>query len=268
MHAFAQAAEVDYHALASLAITAPLTQTGFPSCSIVALTPERTSDGRPLVGRNYDMLYEFPCTLYRTYPEQGYAHMGGCDIWFGREDGQNEAGLFVGITATMLSGYQPGLTFWFVVRMILERCATVAEGLELLQCVPHAQSRNFLLADRHGDVAAVEVTIDDVHVRRPQNGLLVVTNHVVSKELVNREAFVPPDSPIRYQRLKELLGGDWPAGPEQAKDALRDHDGLLCAHWTHMEGGTLWSWIIRPGQRQMELAEGHPCDTPYQTVSF
>ena len=34
--------------------------------------------------------------------------------------------------------------------MILDRCATVDEALALIQQVPHAQSRNYLLADRYG----------------------------------------------------------------------------------------------------------------------
>jgi len=147
-------------------------------------------------GRNYDFAYDMPPSVtYRTYLENGYASLGNCDIWIGREDGLNEAGLFVGIAATMLPGYQPGLTFWFVVRMLLDRCATVEEGLELVQGIPHAQSRNFLLADRSGQAAVAEVTTDGVEVRKPEDGLLVITNHAVSPELAERE------EQIRYSRL-------------------------------------------------------------------
>lgn len=31
-----------------------------------------------------------------------------------------------------MPGLQPGLTFWLIVRLLLDRCATVDEGLELL----------------------------------------------------------------------------------------------------------------------------------------
>ncbi len=269
MQAFARAAGVDYDALATVSITAPLRTTGLPSCTVLALAPERTADGRLIFGRNYDFLYNvLPGFTYRTHPKDRYASLGNCDIWIGREDGLNEAGLFVAMAATMLPGFQPGLTFWFVVRMILDRCATVDEGLEIIQSVPHAQSRNFLLADRFGKAVVAETTIEGVEVREPEDGLLIITNHAASPALAEREAFIPPDSHSRYNRLRELLGGDGQVDLEMVKSALRDHEGLLCSHWPDGTGGTLWSVVGHPDERQFELAEGHPCDTPYQTVSF
>jgi hypothetical protein len=269
MRALAGAAGVDYDALATLTITAPLSQTGFPSCTVFAVAPERTVDGRLIFGRNYDFIYDMPPSVtYRTYPQRRYASLDNCDIWVGREDGLNEAGLFVGISATMLPGYQPGLTFWFVVRMVLDRCATVDEGLALIQRVPHAQSRNFLLADRSGRAVVAEAMIDGVEVREPQDGLLVITNHVASPALAAGKAFVPPDSHPRYNRVRELLGGGEPVDVEMVKATLRDHEGFICAHWPDGTGGTLWSVVGHPDERQFELAEGHPCDTPYATVSF
>ena len=38
----------------------------------------------------------------------------------------NQAAFFV-------PGVQPGLTFWLIGRMVLDRCATVDEGLELIR---------------------------------------------------------------------------------------------------------------------------------------
>jgi hypothetical protein len=269
MHALAKAAGVDYDALATISVTAPLNQTGFPSCTVLVVTPKCTADGRLIFGRNYDFVYDMPPSVtYRTYPEDRYASLGNCDIWIGREDGLNEAGLFVGIAATMLPGYQPGLTFWFVVRMLLDRCATVDEGLELIQSMPHAQSRNFLLADRSGQAAVAEVTIDGVEVREPEGGLLAITNHAISPALAECEAFVPPDSHPRYDRVREVLGSGGKIDAQTVKSVLRDHEGSVCAHWPDGNGGTLWSVVGHPDERQFELAEGHPCDTPYNVVSF
>jgi hypothetical protein len=273
MQGLAQGAGLDYETLMTMILTAPYDpkDVHVPSCTVLAVAPERTADGQPIVGRNYDYFHdvsEEPATTYRTYPEGRYASLGNCDIWVGREDGLNEAGLFVGISATMLPGYQPGLTFWFVVRMVLDRCATVDEGLALIQRVPHAQSRNFLLADRSGRAVVAEATIDRVEVREPQDGLLVITNHVASPALAAREAFVPPDSHPRYNRVRELLGGGEPVDVEMVRATLRDHEGFICAHWPDGTGGTLWSVVGHPDERQFELAEGHPCDAPYATVSF
>jgi hypothetical protein len=163
---------------------------------------------------------------------------------------------------------QPGLTFWFVVRMVLDRCSTVEEGIELIRHVPHAQSRNFLLADRSGKALAVEATLDGVEVREPEDGLLVIANHAVSSTLAGKEVFVPADSRSRYERVRKLLGGSDPVDMSAVKSALRDHDGGVCAHWPDGKGGTLWSVVGHPDERKFELAEGHPCDMSYNTISF
>ncbi len=268
MQALAAAAGVSYDDLAALTIMAPLGQTAVSDCTVFALTPERTENGRLLFGRNYDYFNEYEGFSFHTYPQDGYASFGNCDVWVGREDGLNEAGLFVGMAATMLPGVQPGLTFWFVLRMVLDRCATVDEALALICEIPHAQSRNFLLADKSGKALAAEATIEGVAVRKPQNGLLVITNHVVSPEWQGRPAWFPPDSHPRYNRLQALFGGGGVVEKDQVKAALRDHEGLLCSHWPEGNGGTLWSLVGSPGERELELANGNPCVNEYERVTF
>lgn len=276
LRALGEAAELAYEALLTLSVTAPYDPDDVPAaaCTVVAVLPERTAAGQTLVGRNYDFfndVSEEGATTYRTYPHQKYASLGNCDIWVGREDGVNEAGLFVGQAAFFKPGLQPGLTFWFIVRMLLDRCATVAEALELITHLPHAASWTYLLADAGGHAAVVEPTTEGVAVRYPEDGLLILTNHAVCTEWAGQEAFVPPDSRPRYNRLRALLGGDRPVDKEAVKQAMRDHEGLVCshgAHFPHRKFGTLWSVVGCPGERQLEIAAGHPCETEYQTVSF
>jgi hypothetical protein len=54
------------------------------------------------------------------------------------------------------------------------------------------------------------------------------------------------------------------------KQALRDHEGLVCSHQMVLgrKLGTLWSVVGRPGERQLDIAAGHPCQAEYQTVDF
>ena len=273
MRGLAEAAELDYEVLMTLILTVPFEPQDVPSCTVLAITPERTADGRPIVGRNYDFFYDISeevATTYRTYPEGRYASLGDCDIWVGRDDGLNEAGLFVAMARFFYPGLQPGLTFWLIVRFLLDRCATVDEGLELILNVPHAQSFTYLLADRSGKAAVAEPTIEGIEVRYPQDGLLVMTNHAVCPAWAGKEAFVPPDSHPRYNRLRELLGGDGLIDTEAVKQALRDHEGLVCSHQMVLgrKLGTLWSVVGRPGERQLDIAAGHPCQAEYRTVSF
>jgi hypothetical protein len=274
MRGLVETSELDHDAVLTLTLTAPFDPEELPACSVLAVSPERTADGRPIVGRNYDFFHDISkeaATTFRTYPEGRYASLGNCDIWVGREDGLNEAGLFVGMSATFLPGLNPGLTFWLIVRMILDRCATVDEGMALIQGVPHAQSRNYLLADGSGKAVVVEATVDGIELRYPEDGLLVMTNHVVCPARAGKESFVPPDSHPRYNRLRELLGGNELVDVEDVKQALRDHEGFVCSHGVHSperKMGTIWSVVGRPGERQLGIADGNPCQAEYRTVSF
>jgi hypothetical protein len=272
----AEAAELDYDALLTFTVTIPLEPGDLPvsSCTVLAVTPERTVDGRPIVGRNYDFFHDVSkeaATTFYTYPEGRHASLGNCDIWVGREDGLNEAGLFVGIAKAFLPGLQPGLTFWFFPRLLLDRCSTVDEGLELIHEIPHAASWTYLLADSSGNAAVVEPTVQGIEVRYPEDGLLVMTNHAVCPAWAGQEPFVPPDSHARYNRLHELLGQKDVVDVSDVKRALRDHEGLVCSHGTHFPErsfGTIWSLVGHPGMRQLEIAAGQPCQMEYQTLSF
>lgn len=276
LQALGAAAGLDDDALLTLSLTAPFDPDDVPAaaCSIVAVLPERTVDGQPIIGRNFDFFHDVSeegATTYLTYPQGRYASLGNCDIWVGREDGLNEAGLFVGQAAFFMAGLQPGLTFWFIVRLALDRCATVEEGVDLICALPHAASWTYLLADAAGQAAVIEPTIEGVAVRYPQDGLLVLTNHAVCPEWAGREKFVPPDSHPRYDRLRELLGGPRAVDAEAVKAALRDHEGLVCSHGAHFPGrkfGTLWSLVGRPGERYLDIAAGHPCMVEYTRTSF
>lgn len=248
-------------ALTTLMLTAPFAQT-LPACSIVAVTPERSVDGKMWVGRNYDYTYEpakRAATTYLTYPHGGFASLGNSDMWVGRADGLNEAGLFIGLTATFQPGVQPGLAFWFIIRLVLDRCKNVEEALQILGNVPHAQSRNYLLADRGGKAVVVEASIGGIAVREPEDGILVTTNHNECPGLKGREMFVPPDSPVRYNRLRELAGGA-AVSAEDIKDALGDREALVCAHGEvfGQAYGTIWSLVGQLEERRLQIAAGVP----------
>lgn len=273
----AEGAELDYGAIMTLTMTAPFEPDQIPGCTIVAVMPERTADGRMIIGRNYDMFEDIskePATRYLTYPEGNYASVGCCDIWVGRWDGLNEAGLFTGSTAINLPGPKPtlpGPVGWFTGRHILDFCATVNEAVEFIKSLPRTGSGGRLIADSSGKAVVVEASVERIELRYPENGLLVLTNHAVCPAFAGRETYVPESSPRRYNRLWGLLSGDKPIGIDDVKKALADHKGGVCAHEIDPSGrkdGTIWSLVCRPGKRQLDIAEGHPCRAKYRTVSF
>lgn len=256
MRAFADAIHIPYDTLKTFTLTVQLQQT-MPSCSVVAVMPERSANGKLMVGRNYDFSYAIAegATTYKTYPDAGYAHTGSSDIWIGREDGMNEHGLFVAMSATFIQGVQPGLPFWFIVRHMLETCKTVDEALAWIQSVPHSQSRNYMLADGKKAVVA-EASLNGVYVREAEEGVLVMTNHPAHPELKPQVSFVPPDSHMRYDRLR--METDQKVTLDDMKTALNDRKSGVCAHglFDGQGFGTLWSVIAYPGDRQLAIAQG------------
>ena len=269
----AEGAGLDYEALKTFTLTAPFEPQDVPHCTVVAVAPERTSDNMSIVGRNYDFFFDESkegATTFSCYPEGGFASLGNCDIWVGREDGLNEAGLFVAQARFFTRGLKPGLAFWLIIRLLLDRCATVDEGLELLRKIPHAQGFTYMLADSSGKAVGVEQALGGIEVRYPENGLLVVTNHAVCSRWAGKEAFVPPDSHPRYNRLQRLLGSGI-VDVATVKRALQDHEGLVCSHGAHFPNrkfGTIWSLVGRPGKRELQIADGQPCQAQYFKIDF
>lgn len=271
-----EAAGLDHDALMTLSITAPYDPDDLPqrACTVLAVLPGRSAEGRTIVGRNFDFFHDVSAesaATYTAYPDKGYASLGNCDIWTGREDGVNEAGLFVGQAAFFRQGLKPGITFWFIVRMLLERCATVGEALDLVSGLPHSAGWTYLLADSSGDAAVVEPTGSGVAVRRARDGLLLLTNHAVCPECAGSESWVPPDSRPRYERLRSLLGGEGKVDRAMVRSALRDHTGMVCSHGAHFPDrrfGTLWSVLGAPGERSLEIAAGNPCGSEYVMTEF
>lgn len=279
MRGVADGAEIDYDAIMTLTTTAPFDPDHVPGCSIVAVMPERTVDGHMIIGRNFDMFEDVSkegATTYCTYPTGHYASAGNCDIWVGRWDGLNEAGLFTGTTALFLPGPKPvppGPVGWFIGRHILDRFATVSEAMEFIQTLPDTGSGGRLVADSSGKAVVIESSTEGRAFRYPQEGLLILTNHAVCPAFAGRDQASEgyADSQVRYNRLYELLGGAEAITVELVKEAMSDHKGGVCSHRVDSSGrkdSTIWSVVARPSQRKIDVAGGHPCQAEYRTVRF
>jgi predicted choloylglycine hydrolase len=275
----AEGAEIDYDAIMTLTTTAPFNPDEVPSCSIVAIMPERTADGRTIVGRNYDMFEDVSkkgATTYRTYPEGHYASVGNCDIWVGRWDGLNEAGLFTGTTALFLLAPKPALpgpVGWFIGRYILDHFATIDEAVKFIHSLPCTGSDGRLIADHSGKAVVMESGVEGRILRYPEDGLLILTNHAACPAFAGKdrdsESFA--DSQTRYDRLRVLLSRSKVIDVNDVKQAMSDHDGAVCSHKIDSSGrkdSTIWSVVARPGERKADIAKGHPCRAKYRTVSF
>jgi len=222
-------------------------------------------------GRNYDFYYSFKDKIesYLTCPRGGYWSVGQSDIFVGREDGINEKGFAVGMTAVAPKILKPGISFAIATRYVLDKCAAVDEAVETLSHVRFLAANNYLLADRRGNMAVVEASPAKIRVRRPEKGnnFIVCTNHFLHPEMLDLENRKerPPDSMHRYvtihNALKEQHGK---IDTKTAQRLLSNHSGHVCSHVNSIQLGTLWSIVATLNDLKVFRAEGHPCITKYR----
>ena len=178
-----------------------------------------------LYGRNYDF-FKNPTLVVKSCPKEGYASLSVCDMshfGYGLDkvpddfvsrvsclaaiyaplDGVNEKGLCTSImalpkqaacqnTGKHIAGTKILMRLW------LDRCATVAEALAMLETVDVRHDAlvgsgyHYMVADAGGDCAVVEFDLEDgwktMVVRKPaEANAQLVTNHLLSEKYYTTE---------------------------------------------------------------------------------
>jgi isopenicillin-N N-acyltransferase-like protein len=128
--------------------------------------------------------------------------------------------------------------------------------------------------------ADLEVTVEEVHVLRGgEAGAVVHTNHCLHPNLVtiNREF---PELIQSYGRLRRIQGlidscDDRQPALKHLQALLQDHEGYprsICRHANDDPATGFWqtvfSVIIEPAQRRMQISRGTPCEHPYETYEL
>ncbi|WP_306792677.1 C45 family autoproteolytic acyltransferase/hydolase [Collinsella ureilytica] len=168
--------------------------------------------GDALFGRNFDLTFS-PAMLVRTKPEHGYESISMVNLAFlgyGKNklpdnplkavtalaapyaplDGMNEKGLAVGVLLidtdpTHQQTDKPDITTTTAIRMMLDKCATVDEAVEMLgKYDMHASAKrsyHFQIADASGKSVVVEYLGNDMNVIDQGNkSYLAATNFLLS----------------------------------------------------------------------------------------
>jgi predicted choloylglycine hydrolase len=272
----ADGSRLDYEIVRTYALTLGRS----PSCTVCAISSQYTSDRSTIFARNYDATPAFHAfILYRTYPKKHYAHMGCCfDLLVGREDGLNEAGVAIAVAGVHgIYTDAPGVWDHIPVRAVLDHCSTVDEAVTLLLKFPHFWTKNFLVADAHGNIAIIEAAQQDIAVHYPQDGIGIITNHF------NSPSMQPYNNPNRtmprtHDRLH--LIDDWfqqqtnPIRSDQIKRILKNPKTGICSNTTETPTQdaflTIWSWVAKLGSRSFEMATGKPITSTsrYRRYSF
>ena len=230
-------------------------------------------------GRNYDY-FKNPTMVTVSRPKKGYASISVSDMsHFGYSleklpvkflsklsclaslyapvDGINEKGLCTSIMALPKQASQqdtdkPDVGTTIIMRLWLDRCATVKEALALLETVDVRHDAavgsgyHYMVADANGDCAVVEFDKEDgwktMIVRKdPEAKYMLVTNHLLSEKYYTTE----PNQAVgnthskswwRYETAAAYLAGhDGTLTFDQAQECLAQ------VHWKDLvwENGTV-----------------------------
>ena len=206
-------------------------------------------------GRNYDY-FKNPTMVTYSHPKKGYASIAVSDMsHFGYSleklpdsfigslsclaaiyapvDGMNEKGLCTSIMALPKQAAQqdterPNVGTTIIMRLWLDRCATVQEALDLLEKVDVCHDAvvgsgyHYMVCDANGDAAVVEFDKDNgwktMIVRKEKDAnYLLVTNHLLSEKYYTTE----PDPAVGNPHSKSW----WRY--ETAGAYLAEHNGIL-----------------------------------------
>lgn len=231
----------------------------------------RMENGDFLLGRNFDV-DRCAYVLVRTRPANGYASLSMVNLeYLGLPldklpltdaaapnlifapylpmDGINEKGFSIAVLSakghvTCQRTGKIGLTTSTAIRVVLDRCATVAEAIETLGRFDMYPSRgsnyHFQLADASGDYAVVEYANGRMHVLKEQ----YVTNFFLTPGVSDNRC-----GQDRYDKLKRTITGNG--------GVFRDSSDAMKALAEVAEDGTRWSAVFNLTDRSLQLALEH-----------
>lgn len=227
-------------------------------CSVFAFKNSEST----IIGRNYDMLFDFKKFTESSLiaPIGKFSYISQSDVFIGRSDGINEKGLSVSMSFVNGTEIQPGISFHFVVRKILEDCENTQQAIELIQKAKVSSANNFLIADKNGAIAVVESAPQKSIVRRPQKAepFIYIANEFKTKEMeaFDRGGVAWSKSTERYNGLKDNLLSVQKMDLEKAKEILSDK--CVCLNLKKEKFGTIWSIVANLKELRIERAENTP----------
>lgn len=221
-------------------------------------------------GRNNDL----PPFLKKTSksilykPEEGYSFIGNTSSMVNLEEGLNQKGLAVAMEFVVPKKIAVGINSVFLVRYLIERCASTKEAIAALQSLPIASNCQIILADKTGDMAVAECAPDKSFVRKPaaDESFVVASNHFSSDEMkeynANNWNIYSSDKRYRtaYNALKHIDSVD---GVEHAKSILTGKHGFMCQYEKTLNFETIWSSVFDITNNKIYRAEGNPSKTQY-----
>ena len=200
------------------------------ACTIFAVH----ENSKTFIGRNYDWnpsarnyFQNYDLKIGNTYRYFAFSDEGTYPghtrsrTWkLYMEDAINEHGLYIGLTASKLRQkyWNYGFSSYHIIRYIAEHCKTTKEALAIFRKIPVAVPKNFLIADKSGDIAVIEHAAKDYRILRPKiftdAEYIIHTNHCLSPEYKKVDPILEnnpqANTYLRYEEADYLIRQELP----------------------------------------------------------
>jgi isopenicillin-N N-acyltransferase-like protein len=280
MKGMAAGVKLDFQDIFFLNITYEISGAFVMGCTSFAASGAATGTGEVIAGQNFDYLnlWEEIMVLLKMKPTHGprilaVAPPGGLGLI-----GLNSAGISLNLNLLRNRDSlkpQGEVPSHMILRKVLTS-ETIGEAIGTIASARRRSAKNYLLASEQGDIADVEVTLDDVDVQFAGRGILTHANCFKADRFKSADlapAYLP-DSYIRSQRLFQIMENHHGRlSVEVMKQLLQDHNNYpnsICRHpnpKSPLPMGrmmkTLVSLISCPKERKAYIALGGPCENEY-----
>jgi hypothetical protein len=185
--------------------------------------------------------------------------------------GMNSAGVAVAINLVISDGWRPGIPPYLLVRRLLA-CTSVKECLCIIEQIPRASSRSFIICDREQQLI-VEMTPSQHRVI--EGTFLAHTNHYLHPDLIaaDRMNIFSRNSSIQRLRILQQQLNDPGLSQQHIQEVFSGHTLYptgICAHNQSnvKRNETVASVIMYPLEGIMWALKGKPCTGQYTPFRF
>ena len=248
-------------------------------CTSFSFSPAASVNRGSVVGQNWDndpILDNFTIVLTRRptgKPAFTTCTQAGLISYLGF----NEKGIGACVNTLPAPAREVGVPHYFQLRELFE-ATSLNEAVHAVQRAHRPIAANIMLSTPQGP-ANLEITIDDVHVLRPEKFEWIShTNHCIHSDLLSINDEFPEliQSYDRKRRIDNLIASnDSEIELESIKNLLRDHQDYptsICRHQNDLDEYGFWetvfSIILEPSKQRMHVSRGTPCNHPYETYGM
>ncbi|RSM56228.1 peptidase C45 [Amycolatopsis sp. WAC 01376] len=183
--------------------------------------------------------------------------------------GLNDAGLAIGINLIVGGTWKPGVPPYLAVRYLLDHARDVKEGVELLQTLPLASSRNLVLCDRS---RAAWVELVDGRLRTVSAPVFAHTNHILHPDLTAQDEVNRFARRSSVRRLEACVAG---LAGLRANASAAEHFALLSVPPVHVAANgdirhehTVATVVLFPARGELHLRPGGQVDGPARVFTL